>query len=177
MCLFPSGPSAIGTTRSGAPFLAQSMQGTTLEMNQYANEAKTAQVCPPVEEIVHDHSSSAHHVDISCREPGPGAGAGWQPRTKPSERDRTSGRIASRSMLVQRQSCYYIQTDASDQSIAAQFGINYVPLLSGAIDGQAVDDIYHVTNFNQGNVIPSAPIPPALGTPIHITHRFGSSAS
>jgi hypothetical protein len=58
---------------------------------------------------------------------------------------------------------YYIQTDASDQSIAAQFGINYVPLLSGAIDGQAVDDIYHVTNFNQGNVIPSAPIPAGPG--------------
>src|SRR5579863_1115937 len=58
---------------------------------------------------------------------------------------------------------YYIQTDASDQSIAAQFGLNYVPRLSGAIDGQAVDDIYHVTNFNQGNVIPSAPIPAGPG--------------
>lgn len=58
---------------------------------------------------------------------------------------------------------YYIQPDASDHSIAAQFGINYVPLLSGAINGQAVDDIYHVTNFNQGNVIPSAPIPAGPG--------------
>jgi hypothetical protein len=58
---------------------------------------------------------------------------------------------------------YYIQTDTSDQSLAAQFGINYVPRLSGAIDGQAVDDIYHVTNFNQGNVIPSAPIPAGPG--------------
>lgn len=58
---------------------------------------------------------------------------------------------------------YYIQTDASDQSIATQFGINYVPLLSRTIDAQAVDDIYHVTNFNQGNVIPSAPIPAGPG--------------
>src|ERR1700751_515349 len=58
---------------------------------------------------------------------------------------------------------YYIQTDASNQSIAAQFGLNYVPRLSGAIDGQAADDIYHVTNFNQGSVIPSAPIPAGPG--------------
>jgi len=54
---------------------------------------------------------------------------------------------------------YYIQTDASDESYASQQGVNLVPQLSNAIAGGAVDDIYHVTNFNQGNVIPSAPIP------------------
>jgi hypothetical protein len=58
---------------------------------------------------------------------------------------------------------YYIQTDASDQSYASQQGVNLVPRLSNAIAGGAVDDIYKVTNFNQGNVIPSAPIPAGPG--------------
>ena len=54
---------------------------------------------------------------------------------------------------------YYIQTEASDETLAQQQNVNYVPQLSNAIAGGAVDDIYHVTNFAQGNVIPSAPIP------------------
>jgi hypothetical protein len=54
---------------------------------------------------------------------------------------------------------YYIQTEASDEALAQQQNVNYVPRLSNAIAAGAVDDIYHVTNFNQGNVIPSAPIP------------------
>ena len=54
---------------------------------------------------------------------------------------------------------YYIQTDASDQSVAADQGVNFVPSLANAIDADAVDDIYHVTNYSQGNVIPSAPNP------------------
>jgi hypothetical protein len=58
---------------------------------------------------------------------------------------------------------YYIQTDASDPSFASQQGVNLVPRLSNAISAGAVDDIYHVTNFNQGNVIPSAPIPAGPG--------------
>jgi hypothetical protein len=58
---------------------------------------------------------------------------------------------------------YYIQTDASDPSYASQQGVNLVPELANAIAGGAVDDIYHVTNFNQGNVIPSAPIPAGPG--------------
>lgn len=53
---------------------------------------------------------------------------------------------------------YYIQTEASDPTLAQQQDVNYVSLLSNAIPG-AVDDIYHVTNFTQGNVIASAPIP------------------
>jgi hypothetical protein len=174
VCLFPSGPSAIGTTRSGAPFLAQSMQGTTLEMNQYANEAKTAQVCPPVEEIVHDHSSSTMLISVAG---SPARAQDGNPVPNPPSATGPRVVLPLVQCWYKGKVAYYIQTDASDQSIAAQFGINYVPLLSGAIDGQAVDDIYHVTNFNQGNVIPAAPIPPALGTPIHITHRFGSSAS
>jgi hypothetical protein len=58
---------------------------------------------------------------------------------------------------------YYIQTEASDETLAQQQNINYVPRLSNAIAGGAVDDIYHVTNFAQGNVIPSAPIPAGPG--------------
>lgn len=58
---------------------------------------------------------------------------------------------------------YYIQTDASDESFATQQGVNFVPELANAIAGGAVDDIYHVTNFNQGNVIPSAPMPAGPG--------------
>lgn len=58
---------------------------------------------------------------------------------------------------------YYIQTEASDQGLAQQQDVNYVSLLSNAISAGAVDDIYHVTNFKQGNVIPSAPIPAGPG--------------
>lgn len=57
------------------------------------------------------------------------------------------------------QVAYYIQTEASDPGVAAQQNVNYVPRLANAISAGAVDDIYAVTNFKQGNVIPSAPIP------------------
>ena len=58
---------------------------------------------------------------------------------------------------------YYIQTDASDQTLSQQMGLNYVSRLSNTISANAVDDIYHITNFTQGNVIPSAPIPAGPG--------------
>jgi hypothetical protein len=63
------------------------------------------------------------------------------------------------------QVAYYIQTEASDQGVATQQGVNFVPQLANAINapGRAVDDIYTVTNFEQGNVIPSAPIPAGPG--------------
>jgi hypothetical protein len=38
-----------------------------------------------------------------------------------------------------------------------------IPQLTNAIAGGGVDDIYHVANFTQGNLIPSAPIPPGPG--------------
>ena len=40
-----------------------------------------------------------------------------------------------------------------------------MPLLANVLTASpaAVDDIYHVTNFTQGNVIPSAPIPAGPG--------------
>jgi hypothetical protein len=59
------------------------------------------------------------------------------------------------------QPALYIQTDASDVSTAEQQGVNLVPQLANAINapGGAVDDIYKIANFKQGNIIPSAPIP------------------
>ncbi len=59
------------------------------------------------------------------------------------------------------QPALYIRTDASDPTAAAQQGVNLVPRLSNAIDAPngAVDDIYQIVNFTQGNVIPSAPKP------------------
>jgi hypothetical protein len=55
----------------------------------------------------------------------------------------------------------YLTTDVSDPNAAKDMGVNYVPRLTNAISSNpsAVDDIYAVTNFAQGNVIPSAPIP------------------
>jgi hypothetical protein len=57
------------------------------------------------------------------------------------------------------QVAYYIQTEASDQQVAQDQGVNFVPRLVDTITAGAVDDIFVVTNFTQGNVIPSAPIP------------------
>ena len=61
----------------------------------------------------------------------------------------------------------YITTDASDRDAAAMLGANYVPRLAYAVPesprepGQptATDRIYAVTNFEQDNVLPSAPGP------------------
>jgi hypothetical protein len=82
----------------------------------------------------------------------------------------TSDKVQNPSVILPLVQCwykgkvaYYIQTEASDQTLAQQQGVNYVPLLSNAITAGAVDDIYHVTNFKQGNVIPSAPIPAGPG--------------
>jgi len=61
------------------------------------------------------------------------------------------------------QVAYYIQTEASDQQVAESQGVHFVPRLAQAIDAEAVDDIFAVTNFAQGNVIPSAPIPAGPG--------------
>ena len=61
------------------------------------------------------------------------------------------------------QIAWYIQTETSDAALSQQQDVNNVPLLANALSVPApltaVDDIYHVTNFTQGNVIPSAPIP------------------
>jgi hypothetical protein len=78
----------------------------------------------------------------------------------------TSNKVQNPSVILPLVHCwykgkvaYYIQTEASDKALAEQQDVNYVPQLANAISAGAVDDIYHVTNFTQGNVIPSAPIP------------------
>jgi len=82
----------------------------------------------------------------------------------------TTDRVQNPSVILPLVQCwykgkvaYYIQTEASDEGLAKQQDVNYVSLLSNAITAGAVDDIYHVTNFTQGNVIPSAPIPAGPG--------------
>ncbi len=82
----------------------------------------------------------------------------------------TSDKVQTPSVILPLVQCwykgkvaYYIQTEASDETLAQQQGVNYVPQLSNAITAGAVDDIYSVTNFKQGNVIPSAPIPAGPG--------------
>ena len=62
---------------------------------------------------------------------------------------------------------HYITTDASDKAMARKLGANYAPRLSAALPpavkapGQqtALERIYGVTNFAQGNVLASAPSP------------------
>lgn len=63
------------------------------------------------------------------------------------------------------QVAWYIQTETSDLTLSQQQDVNNVPGLANVLSAQttAVDDIYHVTNFTQGNVIPSAPIPAGPG--------------
>ncbi|MDQ2841514.1 MAG: hypothetical protein M3Y72_10855 [Acidobacteriota bacterium] len=56
---------------------------------------------------------------------------------------------------------FYIRIDTSDQPTAEQQGLNYVPQLANVLTSQpaAYDDIYTFTNFQQFNVVPSAPHP------------------
>jgi hypothetical protein len=63
------------------------------------------------------------------------------------------------------QVAWYIQTETSDLTLSQQQDVNNVPGLANVLSAQttAVDDIYHVTNFAQGNVIPSAPNPAGPG--------------
>ena len=65
------------------------------------------------------------------------------------------------------QRVHYITTDASDMAAATKMSANFSPRLSNALPelpqapGQrsALERIYAVTNFEQGNVLPSAPAP------------------
>jgi hypothetical protein len=56
--------------------------------------------------------------------------------------------------------CLYISTDASDPDVAAAFKANYAPALANA---SSPVPIYAVTNFAQGNIVPSAPTPAGPG--------------
>ena len=65
------------------------------------------------------------------------------------------------------QPVHYVTTDVSDAGMANAMGVNFVPRLADALPpaparpGQAgaVERIYAITNFEQGNVLPSAPVP------------------
>jgi len=56
--------------------------------------------------------------------------------------------------------CLYISTDASEPDVAAAFQANYAPALATATSPVP---IYAVTNFAQGNIVPSAPTPAGPG--------------
>lgn len=59
------------------------------------------------------------------------------------------------------QQIFYLQTEASDPALAMSQQATYVARLSNAVTANpsAVDDIYAVTNFQQSNIVPSAPLP------------------
>lgn len=62
---------------------------------------------------------------------------------------------------------FYVTTDVSDLEMARRAGANHVPRLANALPPEpkvpgapsTIDRIYMVTNFKQGNVLPSAPQP------------------
>jgi hypothetical protein len=56
--------------------------------------------------------------------------------------------------------CLYVSTDASDPDVAAAFNANYSPALANVT---APVTIYAVTNFAQGNIVPTAPSPAGAG--------------
>ena len=66
---------------------------------------------------------------------------------------------------------HYITTDASDRDFAAKKAANFAPRLASTLpdspqrpgERNALERIYAVTNFEQGNVLPSAPVPGGSG--------------
>ena len=69
------------------------------------------------------------------------------------------------------QRVHYVTTDISDKDMAAKKSANYAPRLASTlpdspqVPGQrnALERIYAVTNFDQGSVLPSAPVPVGSG--------------
>ena len=67
----------------------------------------------------------------------------------------------------QGQRVFYVTTDTSDAAMASAKGANFVPRLADALPApgagpgarSAIDKIYAIANFEQGNVLPSAPVP------------------
>lgn len=57
------------------------------------------------------------------------------------------------------QEIYYVNTEASDMGVALADGTTFVPKLSKSIAVGATADLYHVTNFNQPNIVDSVPNP------------------
>jgi hypothetical protein len=57
------------------------------------------------------------------------------------------------------QQVFYINTEASDPSLAAADGTTFVPKLTNAIAANATADLFHITNFSQPNILDSVPYP------------------
>lgn len=57
------------------------------------------------------------------------------------------------------QQVFYINTEASDLSLAAADGTTFVPKLTNAIEAGATSDLFHVVNFSQPNVLDEVPYP------------------
>ncbi len=60
------------------------------------------------------------------------------------------------------QPCFYISTEASDADVAAALNVNYSPELAGTVNGGS-RIIYAVTNFTQGNIVPTSATPAGPG--------------
>ncbi|MBI3608177.1 MAG: hypothetical protein HY207_09430 [Nitrospirae bacterium] len=65
--------------------------------------------------------------------------------------------------LYNGESVWYISTEASDAGLATATGATYAPKLSTAIGVGATADLFHVTNFDQPNVLDSVPSPVGPG--------------
>lgn len=57
------------------------------------------------------------------------------------------------------QKIFYVNTEASNFGLASADGTTFVPKLENAIAANATADLFHVTNFNQPNIVDSAPYP------------------
>lgn len=89
----------------------------------------------------------------------------------PMGRERTNVPMAIELPAVsgwfEGQLVHYVTTDVSDAALAAELGVNYVPRLADALAAPgsgpggrgAVERIYRISNFEQGSVLPSAPVP------------------
>lgn len=72
---------------------------------------------------------------------------------------------------------FYVTTDVSDAKVAAKNRANFAPRLADALPGEppapgrrsSVDKVYAVTNFEQGGVFASAPLP--MG-PLNRDHAY-----
>ena len=76
----------------------------------------------------------------------------------------------------------YVTTDVSNADVARAKGANFAPRLADALPvagttqpghASSVDKVYAVTNFEQGAVFASAPIPWVISTAISPTARCG----
>ena len=83
---------------------------------------------------------------------------------KPSGQPQTFIELPAVMGWFEGQPVHYVTTDTSDAAMSADMGVNFVPRLAYALGAppgtpNAVERIYRFTNHEQGNVLPSAPVP------------------